>query len=128
MPDGEVPTPGSTLGEGVADAATEAASDAADAAETSGSSMSVVDILMHTEPDLRPQEVQQDLDVGPAVAHATIFVQKIIHAAAGVGEKAGVPALVNGGAAGYHWFTNLDPDDDQEDDEDGDDFDVSEVV
>jgi hypothetical protein len=39
-----------------------------------------------------------------------------------------VPALVNAGAAGYHWFTNLDVDDDQEDDEDGDDFDVSEVV
>ncbi|WP_251329585.1 hypothetical protein [Haloplanus pelagicus] len=124
----DVPTPGSTLGDAVEDGATEAASAAADAAGSSGGGMGIVDILMHTEPDLRPAEVQQRLDAGPAVAHATIFVRKIIHAAAGVGEKAGVPALVNAGAAGYHWFTNLDVDDDQEDDEDGDDFDVEEVV
>ena len=125
----EVPTPGSTLGGAATDAAADAASDAAESAGGPGAGTGLVDILMHTEPDLRPAEVQRRLDAGPAVAHATIFVRKVIHAAAGVGDKAGVPALVNAGAAGYHWFASLDEDDvDRGDQEDGPGFDVEEVL
>jgi hypothetical protein len=93
--------------------ATEAASDAADAAEevvedaaegsaSTSSPTSVMDVLMHTEPDLSVDDVQDRLGLGPAASNALIGVRKVIHRLTGSGGGSGTPAIINFATAGYH--------------------------
>jgi hypothetical protein len=117
------PSPGSTLGQAV-DGVQEAA---ADASEQSAESTSVTDLLLHTEPDLDPRDVQHRLDVGVAPAHAFIGLRKVLHGATGKAGKSGMPAVGNFGIAGYHGLMGLESNDvatdDQEDGVDLEDVD-----
>lgn len=115
------PAPGAALD---VDDVTDAADAAEDVSDGDGSSTTVVDVMLHTEPDLEPEDVRRRLDVGPAVANGVIGVRKVIHAATGAGGESGTPALVNFGAAGYHAMVARDAGDDVDDEADGDDVDL----
>lgn len=93
------PTPGDTLGS--AGEAAGASPDGAPGVEET-EAKDVLDLLLHTEPDLSPADIERKMGVGPAPSNAIVGVRKVLHGATGRGGGSGTPALVNFGAAAYH--------------------------
>lgn len=113
--------------EGAADAAADhAAAEGAGgdvgAEDMGGSSTSIKDALLHTEPHITPSAAKRDLGVDDAGAHAFIGARKFV-AGLGVGGDGddGTPAVVHFGAAAWHKFTGGDGSDDDAGDEDSSD-------
>lgn len=89
-----------------ADAGSSSSSSAGEAAGGSGGEEradSIGEILLHTEPDLKPEQVKDDLEVGDSAAHAYIMVRKMLAAVfPSLRSQTGTPAIVNGGWALYY--------------------------
>ena len=63
----------------------------------------ITDVLLHSEPDLSVDDVEERMGLGPAGANALIGTRKCIHAVTGSGGGSGTPAIVNFATAGYHF-------------------------
>jgi hypothetical protein len=94
------PSPGDTFGAAGADAGV--GPGATDELEGESGPTDVLDLLLHTEPDLSPAEIERKMGVGPAPSNAIVGMRKMLHGATGRGGGSGTPALVNFGAAAYH--------------------------
>jgi hypothetical protein len=107
------------LGAEAAEAASEEAADAAaDAAAGESSGISLRDLLLATEPDMDRSQIQREVEVGPAGAHAYIGVRKMLsEAVPSLGERRGTTALEHFGIAGYHVLDERRDDQDDEDDD-----------
>ena len=106
--------------------AAETASDATDAASAEGDDgAGILDALMHTQPDLQPEQEKTKLGFGDAGTHAYIGIRKVasklMPSSSDPGQ--GVPAVLNFGFAGMHFFRGDDDGDGSGTDGDGDDDD-----
>ncbi len=108
--------------EGAADAAAEhaaaeGATESVGAEDMGGSSTSIKDALLHTEPRMSTSAKKEELGVDDAGAHAYIGIRKFV-AGLGVGDgegESGTPAIVHLATAGWHAFgPGADGGDDQE--------------
>jgi hypothetical protein len=103
------PPPGDTLGgEGGT------TPDAGVGPDSESRSKDVLDLLLHTEPDLNPSDVERRMGLGPASSNAVVGVRKVLHGATGRGGSSGTPALMNFGAAAYHAFGGIEDAGDQD--------------
>ncbi|SFH07606.1 hypothetical protein SAMN04488063_0103 [Halopelagius inordinatus] len=112
--------------EATTDAATDAATDTDNDSSTSTADeeIGLMDVLMHTKPDLSVDEVQDRLGVGPAGANAVVGVRKVAHRLTGSGGSDGTPAIINFATAGYLTVNGLE-DNDVDDSGGGEDADRS---
>jgi hypothetical protein len=93
------PSPGDTLGSAGGEGST---SDGSPNVEAESGPKDVLDLLLHTEPDISPSEIERKMGIGPAPSNAIVGVRKVLHGQTGRGGGSGTPALVNFGAAAYH--------------------------